>query len=192
MRPDRDLDDLLAEIADRLKDQAGRLADLEAQENPSGPGGADPDAIHDNVSGEIAAIAEKASPVSGDLLLIEDSAAGNAKKKVQVGNLPGGGSGDMLKATYDTDNDGKVNEAEAVPWSGITGKPSKFEVEIQKSGSVQGTRSAINFIPGTNVTLTVADNAGAGRVDVTVSASSTTASGIVGIDMALFGLLGWE
>lgn len=38
-------------------------------------------------------------------------------------------SGDMHKATYDTDNDGKVDVAEladAVPWTGITGKPSTF------------------------------------------------------------------
>ena len=47
-------------------------------------------AIHDDAAGEIAAITEKASPVSGDLLLIEDSAASNAKKRVQIGNLPGG------------------------------------------------------------------------------------------------------
>lgn len=55
--------------------------------------GVDADAIHDNVAGEINAIAEKGSPVSGDLLLIEDSADSNNKKRVQIGNLPGGGSG---------------------------------------------------------------------------------------------------
>lgn len=39
------------------------------------------------------------------------------------------GSGDMAKSTYDTDNDGKVDAAEvadAVAWTGITGKPSTF------------------------------------------------------------------
>jgi hypothetical protein len=50
----------------------------------------DGDAIHDNVVGEISAVAEKAVPIAADLLLIEDSAAANAKKKVQIGNLPGG------------------------------------------------------------------------------------------------------
>jgi hypothetical protein len=54
------------------------------------PGGADSDAIHDNVSGEISVITEKVTPVAGDFLLIEDSAASNVKKRVQVGNLPGG------------------------------------------------------------------------------------------------------
>lgn len=45
------------------------------------------DIIHDNVSGEINSITEKTTPVSADLILIEDSAASNAKKKLQVGNL---------------------------------------------------------------------------------------------------------
>lgn len=51
----------------------------------------DADAIHDDVAGEIQAIAEKTTPADADLLLIEDSAASYAKKKVQIGNLPGGG-----------------------------------------------------------------------------------------------------
>jgi len=54
-------------------------------------GTTDDDAIHDNVAAEIFAITEKATPISADLLVIEDSAAANVKKKVQVGNLPGGG-----------------------------------------------------------------------------------------------------
>jgi len=42
----------------------------------------DPDAIHDNVAGEINAITSKGALVDGDIFLIEDSAASNAKKKV--------------------------------------------------------------------------------------------------------------
>lgn len=41
----------------------------------------------------------------------------------------GAGAGDMLKATYDTNNDGKVDSASAadsVPWSGVSGKPATF------------------------------------------------------------------
>jgi hypothetical protein len=49
--------------------------------------GADTTAIHDNVDGEIAAITEKTTPVAADLGLIEDSAASNAKKRFQLGNL---------------------------------------------------------------------------------------------------------
>ena len=54
-------------------------------------------AIHDNVAAEIAAITEKLTPIAADLLLIEDSAAANAKKKVQVGNLPGGAGGHTIR-----------------------------------------------------------------------------------------------
>jgi hypothetical protein len=55
--------------------------------------GADSTAVHDNVAGEIDAIAEKLVPIAGDFLIIEDSAAALVKKKVQIGNLPGGGGG---------------------------------------------------------------------------------------------------
>lgn len=53
---------------------------------PGGPG-TDTDAIHDNVAAEINVITEKTSPVSADILLMEDSEAANVKKKVQGGNL---------------------------------------------------------------------------------------------------------
>lgn len=56
----------------------------------------DADAIHDNVSGEISLITEKTAPVGADLILIEDSAATNAKKRIQIGNLPGSSINDNL------------------------------------------------------------------------------------------------
>ena len=48
----------------------------------------DGNAVHVNVAAEISLITEKASPISGDLIIIEDSADSNNKKRVQVGNLP--------------------------------------------------------------------------------------------------------
>ena len=71
--------------------EAKRIGALDIDEG--GVGGTDEAAIHDDVSGEINAITEKTTPVGADLLLIEDSAASNAKKKVQITNLPGGGGG---------------------------------------------------------------------------------------------------
>ena len=50
------------------------------------------DAIHDGVAGEIADLTEKTTPADDDVFIIEDSAASNAKKKLKVKNLPGGGS----------------------------------------------------------------------------------------------------
>ena len=55
-----------------------------------GGSGTDPDAIHDNVAGEIVAITEKTAPVGADVLVLEDSGDGNNKKRVSVFNLPAG------------------------------------------------------------------------------------------------------
>jgi hypothetical protein len=62
-------------------------------------------AIHDDVDDEISAVTLKGTPVSADLILIEDSAASNAKKRITVGSLPtGGGSGglEVVRLTSDT------------------------------------------------------------------------------------------
>lgn len=48
------------------------------------------DVIHDNVAGEIAAVAVKTTVAGADIVLIEDSAAGNAKKSITVEDLRGG------------------------------------------------------------------------------------------------------
>jgi len=62
-----------------------------------GGAGSDVAAIHDDTAGEILAVALKATPVSADVLLIEDSAAANAKKRVtaqSIADLGGGGAVD--------------------------------------------------------------------------------------------------
>lgn len=43
--------------------------------------------ISKTISGEIAAMTEKTNPAAADVLMIEDSAASNAKKKIQIGSL---------------------------------------------------------------------------------------------------------
>ena len=96
-----------------LKDDAGTEYDL----TTSGAG-TDTTAIHDNTAGEISAITEKGSPVAADLIIIEDSAAANAKKKVQLGNIP---IADGADATAIHDNTaGEINAitAKTTPVSG--------------------------------------------------------------------------
>ena len=79
-----------------------------------GGGGADADAIHDNVSGEIAVVTEKTLPIGADLAIIEDSAASNAKKKIQLANME-----TLLEAVMDLNQmQGAVTDAQ-VP-DGIT------------------------------------------------------------------------
>ena len=46
-------------------------------------------------------------------------------------------------------------------------------IDVDKNGTLVGTRPEINLIEGTNVTLTVADNPGDGRVDITVAATGS-------------------
>lgn len=63
--------------------------------------------------------------------------------------IVGFGAGDMAKSTYDSDNDGKVDAAEvadAVPWSGITGKPTSFAPSSHSHSIAQvtGLQSALN------------------------------------------------
>jgi hypothetical protein len=53
----------------------------------AGPG-SDSTAIHDDTPAEISAITEKVVPVAADLVVIEDSAAANVKKRAQIGNFP--------------------------------------------------------------------------------------------------------
>lgn len=47
---------------------------------------------------------------------------------------------------------------------------------VKNSGSVVGTRKQLNFIEGTNVTLTVADDSGNNQVDITITAASSGVS----------------
>ena len=52
-----------------------------------------------------------------------------ATKKFVTDSVGSAGGGDMLKAAYDSNNDGKVDAADAadsVPWGGVSGKPSAF------------------------------------------------------------------
>ncbi len=55
----------------------------------------DTNAIHDDESGEISALTEKTGVVGNDLLLMEDSAASFAKKKITIANA-GFGSADIV------------------------------------------------------------------------------------------------
>lgn len=80
--------------------------------------GAEIDAVLESV--DYTKLTEKTTPHDNDLLIVQDSQDEGATKKVKVGNLPGGsgGTGDMLKAVYDTDNDGSVDKADAI--DGVT------------------------------------------------------------------------
>lgn len=120
-------------------------------------------------AGDFASFPEKTSPVSADLLLIEDSAASGAKKKVQVGNLPGGGglpaqtghAGQFLTTDGSTTNWGTPSVGSA-DWKAITSKPeitigdSGFGSSIQDALTAVGSKETTVIVPPGNYTVTAA------------------------------------
>lgn len=56
--------------------------------------------------------------------------------------------------------------------TGLSGELADAQkVAVRKAGTPVGTRPALNLIEGSNVTLTVTDDAGIGEVDITIAAS---------------------
>jgi len=53
-----------------------------------GGGGTDSNAVHVNVASEIDGVSAKGTPTTSDILLIEDAADSNNKKKITIGSLP--------------------------------------------------------------------------------------------------------
>lgn len=108
----------------------------------------DTDAIHDNVAGEIALLTEKVTPVDADLILIEDSEASNAKKKVQLSNLPGGGGGasamdDLTDADTSTD---APQEGDLLTWDGTNWVPYHsvgYDLHSDVQDFMRGYRAAM-------------------------------------------------
>lgn len=95
----------------------------------------------------------------------------------------GGGGGAPVDAEYlvMTLNATLTNERVATAGAGITitdagaGGAATFSwggLSVSKNaGATVGTRRKLNFMEGTNVTLTIADDAGNGEIDITINAS---------------------
>lgn len=119
-----------------------------------GPGG-DTTAIHDNESGEISAVAEKVSPLNTDLILIEDSAAGNVKKKVQIGNLPsasGGTDHGGFSGLADDDHPQYLLADGSRPLSG-TWTVGSHNIQFTGSASIKGGSGEAIQLGSGNITL---------------------------------------
>jgi len=106
-------------------------------------GGTDTDAIHKSVAAEISTVTEKGAPVAADLVLIEDSADSNNKKRVQLGNLPGSGGGWVIRCTmggddtgaaFMNDTDWEVIRSFRFPGTGVV-TPSVFRIVASRAGT---------------------------------------------------------
>ena len=59
-------------------------------------------------------------------------------------------------------------------------------IAVENNGTAVGTRRTINFIPGTNVTLTISDDASNEEVDVTINSTASGGGGVsLGLALAL-------
>lgn len=125
--------------------------------------GSDTDALHIDEAGEIAAIAEKETPVPGDLIVIEDSEAEHAKKKVQIGNLPGGSGGgdtDAIRGSSHIDD----LETSVQVYHGILATPQPGEIVIQpRNVDHDVQRYAVHGETATEFTVTVDPAPGVGN-----------------------------
>jgi len=74
--------------------------------NYGASGGSDTTAIHDNLAAEISAITEKTALAGTDKIILEDSAAGDAKKMAQIANV---GTGIRLDDLASPDDNTDLN-----------------------------------------------------------------------------------
>lgn len=54
-------------------------------------------------------------------------------------------------------------------------------LNVSQSGTLKGNEGGINLIPGSGVTMTIADNPGTGNVDITINAPPAAVAGIIPI-----------
>lgn len=121
--------------------------------------GSDGSAIHDNVDAEISAIAEKVTPVDDDVLVLEDSAASFAKKKVKVSNLLGGSvfgteyEDDASEGESTTTNTGYTNKLTFTTASVPAGNYLiQWNWEIKTSNSAKAVTARIELDDTTELT----------------------------------------
>jgi hypothetical protein len=119
--------------------------------------GNDTYAIHDNVPGEISTITEKATPAATDLLIIEDSADSNNKKRIQISSIFSipGLSGMMNDAFVATENQtdftlsqSPSNDVAIMVVDGITQSSLDYTVSgtgITYSGLALSAGQAVDF-----------------------------------------------
>lgn len=89
-------------------------------------------AIHDDVASEISAITAKGTPTTADFLLIEDAADSNNKKRITIGDLPGGsaaisGVNAITNGHFEADASDWVayqDASAATPVDGVGGTPT--------------------------------------------------------------------
>jgi len=142
-----------------------------------GGGGTDVNAVHVNAPSEISGITAKATPTASDLLIIEDVADGNNKKKITIGDLPSSGGGASIYTANDTIGTGRVAtltdtltfkdgifEIQGIGTTGSSalaiyngdGTPAKLW-DFLDNGTLTGNKAKCNFIPQNSTVNSITD-----------------------------------
>lgn len=135
---DRNLNEFIDTLFERLDKIEQRLGNLEQASIFIPDSGLDPRAIHDNVSNEIEALTEKQSPDIDDIVIIEDSENDYSKKKVKLLNIGGGGSSTRT-LLYDSDDESISWPVTSIDITGIS--PSFTDLEMQIDLQTDGVSS---------------------------------------------------
>ena len=123
------------------------------QQSTGGGSSTDPDAVHVNVASEISGITSKATPTTSDLLLIEDAADSNNKKKITIGDIPGTPDADAVHVNV-------ANEITAITEKTTVDNQDEFIIEdsdasfVKKSIKRKTIVSPIDNTIATGATLT--------------------------------------
>jgi len=107
-----------------------------------GGGGTDVNAVHVNVASEISGITAKATPTTSDIILIEDAADSNNKKKITIGDLPASAADTIYTAdgTLTGDRTINLNSAYDLIFEN-SGSSSNFKLNNASNGYVLNNRS---------------------------------------------------
>jgi len=123
-------------------------------------------------------LVELVNPSNADLLVIVDNTTDptlSTTKKITYANLVEDLQ-DMIDL-FVVEGTGVVasyNDAGNVLTLSVSGDTTTQRSIYSNTGSVIGTRQQLNLIPGANITVAGADNAGSNRVDVTVSTTAVS------------------
>ena len=147
-------------------------------------------ALHDNVDGELAAIANKSTPAGNDIFVIEDSAASNAKKRLRFSAVESTLSHDSLadyvanehkqvlvvRKTSDTDRSSTTTFADDpdLVITPTTDTNYIFDAVIFGNGDVTPDIKYEFGGPASNATIKLATWGGQGSSNTSRSFKSTT------------------
>jgi hypothetical protein len=134
-------------------------SDVTVTKSDVGLGNVTNDAQLKAAANDFASFPDKTSPASADLILIEDSAANGAKKKVQLGNLPGGailpsqtGHAGQFLTTDGASPSWGLPAVSSAAWQAITTKP---ELTVGDTGCGSTIQEALTAIGANEKTLVV-------------------------------------